>query len=123
MYTVTIKEASREFTARERIAFKDTSNALQLDNILGDNESLEIVPVDYVILDVVNGADNEQYEKIIVIDSTGTKYVTGSSSFKTAFMSIWSEMVAETEPYSITIYKKESKNYKGKSFITCSIVA
>lgn len=121
-YNVTISSASRTLSARERIAIKDFSNAIALDEATKDGK-LVITPVDYAVLDVHNEkSDNKDYKKFVVIDSDGTKYVTGSENFFDSFMEIMEEMAGEDEEFSIVVYQIESKNYKGKSFITCSIL-
>lgn len=122
-YNVTIKESSREFTARERLMLKDKSNAIRLDTEITADTPMVIQPEAYAILSVHNEmSDNVDYENYMVIDKAGNKYVTGSASFWNSFKSIWDEMKEEGEDYSIEVYKMESKNYKGKQFITCSIV-
>lgn len=121
-YNVTISSASRELSARERIAIKDFSNAIPLDEATKEGK-LVITPVDYAVLDVHNEkSDNKDYKKFVVIDNAGTKYVTGSENFFDSFMEIMEEMAGEDEEFSIEVYQMESKNYKGKSFITCSIL-
>lgn len=121
-YNVTISSASRTFSARERIAIKDFSNAIALDEATKDGK-LVITPVDFAVLDVHNEkSDNKDYKKFVVIDAAGTKYVTGSENFFDSFMEIMKEMAGEDEEFSIEVYQMESKNYKGKSFITCSIL-
>lgn len=121
-YNVTISSASRELSARERIAIKDFSNAIPLDEATKEGK-LVINPVDYAVLDVHNEkSDNKDYKKFVVIDAAGTKYVTGSENFFDSFMEIMEEMSGEDEEFSIEVYQMESKNYKGKSFITCSIL-
>ena len=61
--------------------------------------------------------------KYVIVTKDGTKYVTGSNSFITAFEDIEDEMAdAGEDEYEIEVYRMESKNYKGKQFITCSIV-
>lgn len=121
-YNVTISSASRTFSARERIAIKDFSNAIALDEATKDGK-LVITPVDFAVLDVHNEkSDNKDYKKFVVIDAAGTKYVTGSENFFDTFMEIMKEMAGEDEEFSIEVYQMESKNYKGKSFITCSIL-
>lgn len=120
-YSVEIKETSRELSAKERIALKDTSNAVKLDQAC-DEEALLITPKSYAVLAIHNEkSDNKDYENYIIEDMCGTKYVTGSSSFWNAFISIYEEMEGEDEEWSITAYKLDSKNYKGKKFLTCSI--
>ena len=121
-YNVTISSSSRELSARERIAIKDFSNAIPLDEATKDGK-LVINPVDYAVLDVHNEkSDNKDYKKFVVIDDSGTKYVTGSENFFDSFMEIMEEMSSEDEEFRIEVYQMESKNYKGKSFITCSIL-
>lgn len=122
-YSVTIKEVSKELTPRDRIRLKDTSNAIKFDEVLTDDTPFVITPVAYAVLEIHNekSKDNKDYEQYIILTEDGEKYVTGSSSFWTSFIEIWNEMKGE-EQYSIEVYKKDSKNYKGKQFLTCSIV-
>ena len=122
-YSVTIKVSSKELTARERIMLKDTTNAVKLDEVAGGDTPFVMVPVAYAILAVHNdkAQDEKDYEQYIILTEDGTKYVTGSSSFWNSFISIWQEMEGE-DAYSIEVYKRDSKNYKGKQFLTCSIV-
>jgi len=121
-YKVTIREHSFDnMTARERIAMKDVSNAVQIDEATAEG-SLIISPVNYAILDIENSASpDKNYTKYIILDNAGTKYVTGSNSFWKAFIDIFDEMKGEGE-YQIEIYKRPSKNYSGKFFLTCSIL-
>lgn len=122
-FKTSIKEVSKDLTARERIMLKDTSNAVKLDEAANGETPLVITPVAYAVLDIHNEkSDNKDYENYIIVDANGTKYVTGSPSFWTSFMEIWTEMADEEETYSLEVYKKDSKNYKGKKFLTCSII-
>ena len=124
-YSVKIRETSKELSAKERIAIKDTSNAISIDEVTATEGSIVIQYDFHVILDVHNEkSDNKDYTKIVVMDKGGTKYVTGSESFRTALSDIVDEMVDAGEGDNITIqvYRKDSKNYKGKQFITDSIV-
>ena len=124
-YKVTIRESSKQLTAKERIAVKDFSNAVGLDSAVNDGDELIINPDSYIILDVHNerSRNDKDYVKYLILDKSGTKYVTGSESFFTSFRSIFEEMAAEApdEDYTITCYRKPSQNYSGKSFLTCSI--
>lgn len=124
MYKVTIKETNRELSARERIKIKDTTNAIKLDGV-DPEEKLVFFPDYYAILEIENDkADtkDKKYNQFVVVDKSGTKYVTGSKSFFESFIDIYNEMKEETEPYEIEVYKMPTKNYTGKYFITCSIV-
>lgn len=127
-YKAIVAECSKELTVRERIALKDTSNAESLDRLTADakisNEKV-IIDVDfYATLNIHNEhSDNKDYINFIVVDKDGYKYVTGSQSFITQFKDIVDEMKeAGEEDIKIEVYRKESKNYKGKDFITCSLV-
>ena len=120
-YAVEIKESSKELSAKERIMLKDTSDAVKLD--LACDEAVIITPVSYAVLGIHNEkSDNKDYENYILQDENGEKYVTGSPSFWSSFMDIYNEMKEETEKWSIKVYKLDSKNYKGKQFLTCSII-
>lgn len=121
-FNVSIAECSKELTARERVLMKDTGNAVKFDEVVKD-DPLVITPASYAVLNVHNEkADNKDYYNYIIIDKDGTKYVTGSSSFWNAFKQIWDEMESEDEPYQVEVYKVDSKNYKGKKFLSCSII-
>ena len=121
-YSVEIEETSRQLTAKQRIALKDTSDAIKLDTAC-EEDAIIIEPVDFAVLSIHNEkSDNKDYENYIIIDKNGDKYVTGSLSFWTSFMDIYNEMQGEEETWSIKVYKLDSKNYTGKKFITCSII-
>ena len=121
-YSVEIKETSRELTAKQRIALKDTSDAFKLDTVC-DEDGVIIDPIDYAVLAIHNEkTDNVDYENYVIIDKNGDKYVTGSQSFWNSFMNIYDEMRGEEEEWAIKVYKLDSKNYKGKKFLTCSII-
>lgn len=122
-YNAVIRACSKELSARERVLIKDTTNAISLDEATSDSDSsLVISPDFYAVLDVHNEkSDNKDYTKYILVDKNGNKFVTGSDSFWNSFMEIMAEMEGEGD-FEIQVYRRESKNYKGKSFITCSIV-
>lgn len=123
-YTAKITETTHELTARERILLKDTTNAIKLDEAVDNSEDGKVIlrPVDYAVISIHNekSKDRKDYDNYIIIDESGEKYVTGSPSFWSNFKEIWSEM--EGEAFEIEVYKKPSKNYSGKDFITCSII-
>lgn len=122
-YLVTIEETSMEnLSNRDRVMLKDTGDAIAIDEALSDeNSSLEIAVKDYAVLNVHNEkADDKDYNKFIIISTGGQKYVTGSSTFFRSFKDIYAEMIGED--FSIKVYKKPSTNYKGKFFLSCSIV-
>lgn len=120
-FSVTIRETSREISAKERVKLKDTTNAVKLDTATQDGHVI-INPDMYAVLDIHNeNGDDKDYVNYVVIDVDGTKYVTGSQSFWNSFMDIYTEMQNETEDWVIEVYRMPSKNRPGKDFITCSI--
>ena len=122
-YKAVVERASKELSAKEKIMLKDMSDAVKLDDIVKDNP-LIISPDYYAIVAVHNEkSDTKDYKKIVLVDKDGTKYTTGSMPFITTYEDIVDEMAdAGEDDYAIKIYPKESKNYKGKYFITCSII-
>lgn len=124
-YITEIKEVSKPVTAKEKIKLKDVSNAVSLDAKTQEEGKVIINPDYYAILNVHNErSEDKEYTKYIVVDKDGTKYVTGSNSFFTSLIDIMDDMTKEApdEDYSIEVYRKESSNYKGKTFITCALV-
>lgn len=127
-YSAEIVEASREFTARERVMFKDTQNAISMNDFAEQAKSegakaiIENVK-DYVHIMIHNEkSEDKDYDNYIIVDGAGDKYVTGSQAFWNSFMDIYNEMKDETEPWSIQLNLIPSKNYKGKNVLTCSLV-
>jgi len=122
-YSATIKSSSQELTKKERIQLADTSNAVQLDKAC-EGASIVINPDLWAILQIHNEkSDNKDYEVYIIVDEGGVKYTTSSEAFWTTFINIYNEMKDETEEdWAIEVYHKDSKNYVGKQFITCSVV-
>ena len=122
-YEVVIVETDKELTAREKIRLKDTSDAIKLDEATKEGE-LIITPVAYAVLGIHNEkSENKDYKVYLIEDANGAKYVTGSESFFTSFMDIYSEMFeAGEKDWQVKAYRLPSKNYKGKEFLTCSII-
>lgn len=127
-YSATISETSMELTAREKVMFKDTQNAVSLLDLAHDakaNNAKAIVEniKGFVILDIHNEkSDDVDYKNYLIVDGNGDKYVTGSASFMNSFMDIFKEMKDETEPWSIQLNLLPSKNYKDKEILTCSLI-
>lgn len=125
-YSVKITYASKELSVKEKLAVKDFTAAVSIDSALDNDGSLIIAPAMYAILDVHNERSKKEkdYRKFVVVDRAGTKYTTGSESFFTSFKEIFDIMADEApdEEYSIECFRKPSKNYAGKTFLTCTIV-
>lgn len=122
-FYVEIEDCKKELSARERIAIKQTDNAVKLDEVVTPDSPLRIAPDFYAILKVHNEAsEDKDYGQYVVVDKDRQKYVTGSGSFFKSFLEIFDEMSQTDEEYEIEIVKRESKNYKGKYFLTCNII-
>lgn len=121
-YSVKIVNASKELSARDRVAVKDTTNAIALDEATKDSPL--VIAIDYYVELAVHNekSEDKDYKKYVVVDKAGNKFVTGSESFFTAMLEIMDEMTDAGEDFEIQVYRMPSKNYKGKEFLTCSIV-
>lgn len=124
-YNVEIAHSTKELTVREKIRIKDLSNAIQLDDATQQEGNIVIDFDYYVILKVHNefSKDDKDYNKYVIVDKSGNKFVTGSESFMISLEGIVDEMTdaGETD-FEIEVYRKDSKNYTGKQFLTCTIV-
>ena len=122
-YTVKIIESSRELTPKERVMFKDFSNAQKMEVVM-DGDTLIMQPDTWALCEVhnPNSKKNTDYKVIVIIDKAGNKYKTGSETFIRNFIDILAEMEGATEDWSLEIYGRPSKNYEGKQFLTCSVV-
>lgn len=127
-YTAEIKDSSRELTPKERVMFKDTGNATQLNKLAeeammaGSSAIIEDIR-DYAITSIHNEASEDvDYDNYILIDGAGNKYYTGSKPFWNSFKSIWDEMHDSGEKWGIQLNLIPSKNYAGKKVLTCSLI-
>ena len=124
-YEVNIVSSTKELSPKEKIKLKDLSNSINLDNATQEQGKV-VIDYDYhVLLNIHNekSKDRKDYQNVVVVDKDGTKYNTGSESFLTTLEDITGEMLsAGEEDFSIEVYRKDSKNYKGKQFITCSVL-
>lgn len=124
-YKVEIVHSTKELTVREKIRIKDLSNVIQLDDATQQEGNIVIDFDYYVILKVHNefSKDDKEYNKYVIVDKSGNKFVTGSKTFRTSLEGIVDEMAdaGETD-FEIEVYRKDSKNYTGKQFLTCTIV-
>lgn len=128
MRTVKFVETSREFSKREQLKFTDGNASIKLDEAMqqyvdGGTDFI-IQPVGYALLDIHNDEvkredGKKDYKAFIVEAKDGKLYSTGSKTFMEAFLNIWHTM--DGEPFEVRIVRKDSTNYKGKYFLTCTI--
>lgn len=121
-YNVNIVSCSKDLSAKERVMLKTMTDAVRLDSATADG-AIEIMPDFWAELQIHNEkSQDKDYSNYIIVDRSGNKFVTGSSSFWDSFMDISSEMEGETEEWGIRVFQQPSKNYAGKGFITCAII-
>ena len=127
-YAVTIEQSSKELSARETVMFKDLGNATQLNKLAEEAHASGAKAIvenikDYVVLDVHNEASEDvDYKQYVIVDGNGDKYYTGSQPFFNSFMDIYNEMAKSGEDWSIQLNLLPSKNYTGKTVLTCSLI-
>lgn len=124
MYKSEIVDTSLNLANKiELVAMKDVTDCTLLEQFVNENNGEVIIaPKGYVKLHVENDkSDSREYDIFIIVDTDGNKYKTGSESFERAFMDIFNELSSETG-WQIKVFGKPSKNYAGKSFLTCSVV-
>lgn len=120
-FHVTIKETSRELTAKERVALKDTTAAIKLAELTKEG-GVDIYVDAYAVLNVHNEhSDNKDYYIYLFLDKEGKTYCTSSKPLFDSFMDIYDEMGDETEEWGIKVYRMPSKNQSG-DFLTCKII-
>lgn len=123
MYSVEILEASSELSKREKVMFKDTSNAVKFDDVVTPEQGITITPTGWVKLAIHNPkGERKDFENLVITTYEGEKFVTGSPTFIEKFLGIWEDMYDPNEDFQIEVFKRDSKNYKGKQFLTCAVV-
>lgn len=123
-YATKLVSATRELSAKERVAVKMFIGAEKLDELTQRDENGVLIDIDYVaVVEVYNEkSDNKNYNKYVYVDKDGTMYISGSETLYRTYEEIAEEMEDEEEPWAIKVIRKESTNYKGKDFLTCMLV-
>ena len=122
-FNVEVVYCSKELSKKEMVMLKDLTRCESLNDIVTE-QAIVIQPTMTAELKVHNehSKDNKDYTVYIVQDKDGTTYKTGSKSFFTTLTDIIEDMEDSEEEWAVNVYTKPSKNYKGKDFITCSVV-
>jgi hypothetical protein len=119
-YSAKIGYASKQLEIKEKIQIKDVSNHKPLDQ---EPENL-VIDLDYfAVIEVHNEkSENKDYIVIVIADKNGTKYSTSSQTFYNTLSDLYDECIDnDLTEIQIKVLKKESKNYKGKQFLTCTL--
>ena len=115
--------ASKDLTVIEAIKLKDLADAENINGIVDAAGNIDITVKMYAKVRVHNErSDDQEYEQLVILADDGRKYYTGSKSFMESFESLADEL-AEHGIFEFTVhcFGRESKNYKGRYFLTCSL--
>lgn len=127
-YTAEILETSKDLTVAQKIAIKNTSDAIRLNDKAEETgiDGFNVTVDYYARISVHNEKSRKEkdYEQLVIVDVDGVKYVTGSESFENAFFDIVDELIDNdiNTNFTIHIVGKPSNNYAGRCFITCGLV-
>lgn len=127
-YSTKIVSSSRELTVKEKITLKDFNDCVGLDTVVTNDQGFIIDPDVIVEVQVHNerAKDDKDYTTIVILDKDGTKYSTSSNSLRDSISDIMDELAdleeADRADLKIKIFKKPSKNYSGKYFLTATVV-
>lgn len=127
-YSTKIVTSSRELTVKEKITLKDFNDCVGLDTVVTNEQGFIIDPDVIVEVEVHNerAKDDKDYTTIVILDKDGTKYSTSSNSLRDSISDIMDELadLEETDraDLKIKVFKKPSKNYSGKYFLTATVV-
>lgn len=123
MFSAKIIETSKELTKKQEVMLKQLTDAIKLDKVTSFEEDVIIDVDSYAVLSVHNDkAEDPDYTTYVIIDKNGQKYTTGSPSFWSAFMDIFSDMAGSGEEWQLKVFKLPSRSREGKDFITCTII-
>lgn len=134
-YKAKVVYTSRQVSAKEKIQLANFTGAVSLDTeidsraAMGD-EARVYLDVDFwATVQVHNemSKDNKDYSVLLIVTKDGTTYKSGSDSLVRELSSLEDQLAdarAEGEeiPLTIACFKRPSRNYAGKGFITCELV-
>lgn len=126
MKTTIIEAGGREFTKKEIAVIKTSlQSCIDINAATENGNSLTLSVAAYAVLEIENDRSKGEtvYQKIMIVDNDGRMYITGSPSFIENFCSVMEVMDGEDpDSWGLEIFQMESRNYKGKNFITCKVV-
>lgn len=128
-YTSEITYSSRELTPIEKIKYKDLTATVSLDeelkNLPDNRLEFKLELAFNVHVNNPKAKGNTEYDTMVIVDAdTGVRYRTSSTSFMNALGEIGRELIANSIDIStltLVAYTRPSKNFTGKSFLTCAI--
>lgn len=125
-YKAKVVDSWKALSVKEKISYKETDSFDKLDEIVPVDGELVITLANFITVEVENPkSENPNYNQYILVADNGDAYVTSSNTFCASLNSILDEIKDagedEVGEWQLKIYKRESNNFKGKHFLTCSI--
>ena len=125
-YKAKVVDSWKALSVKEKISYKETDSFDKLDEIVPVDGELVITLANFITVEVENPkSENPNYNQYILLADNGDAYVTSSNTFCASLNSILDEIKDagedEVGDWQLKIYKRESNNFKGKHFLTCSI--
>lgn len=125
-YKAKVVDSWKALSVKEKISYKETDSFNKLDEIVPVDGELVITLANFITVEVENPkSENPNYNQYILVADNGDAYVTSSNTFCASLNSILDEIKDagedEVGDWQLKIYKRESNNFKGKHFLTCSI--
>lgn len=125
-YKAKVVDSWKALSVKEKISYKETDSFDKLDEIVPVDGELVITLANFITVEVENPkSENPNYNQYIIVADNGDAYVTSSNTFCASLNSILDEIKDagedEVGDWQLKIYKRESNNFKGKHFLTCSI--
>ena len=128
-YTAKVIDSSFEkLTGKDKLRYTNFTSMTSLDDVVAETgEKYPVSVTGFVTVEVHNEkSSNKDYVKMVLVGEDGTLYVTGSDSFMREFENIVDVLSDDFEEgttpvYEINIFKRPSKNFNNKCFLTCSV--
>ena len=113
----------KTLSKKDQLQLKDLSDAIKLDQATQEKGTVIIEEVvNMVSLKLVSDdpQNPQEYAKTVITDAEGNRFVTGSESFSRRAWDIAEDM--DGEPFGLKVYRRPSKNFAGREFLSCSVI-
>lgn len=127
VYKSTITSMSPNITRFQALMMKESGDSVSIGDAVNKGRPLYFRPTGWLTLHIENSkSEDGEYDQLLILADDGTVYSTGSGSFMKSFHSLMDSVdnMEESEipsDWKIKVAARDSKNYKGKTFLTCSI--
>ena len=123
MFNVIVTNTMKTLSKKDQLQLKDLSDAIKLDQATQEKGTVIIEEVvNMVSLKLVSDdpQNPQEYSKTVITDAEGNRFVTGSESFSRRAWDIAEDM--DGEPFGLKVYRRPSKNFAGREFLSCSVI-